>query len=227
MQQNNVMVLPKSIQRMEQNTDTPAKNFGWSAIEFNHLRQKLVEKNDMQCIEHIFKKHNTLALSNLRRKGCDQMQAEDIWSEILARLPNQLAAQNELGYFRINYGNLKALLDLMCEREWYRVCQRKERESGLDISEIELEDSTTDFSMTQQLVDALRLTREALCNRCAAILQRVTFEEERIVDIWEELKYASAGAANVHLTDCRSKFRKHFMQHYAYFLTDLNIKNNK
>lgn len=227
MQQNNVMVLPKSTLRMEQNIDAPAKNFGWSAMEFNHLRQRLVDKNDMQCVEHIFKKHNAQALANLKRKGCDLMQAEDIWSEILARLPNQLCAQNEFGSFRINYGNLKALLDLMCEREWYRVCQRNERESGLDISELELEDNSMDFSMTKQLVEALRLTREALCNRCAAILQRVSFEEERIVDIWEELKYASVGAANVHLTDCRSKFRKHFIQHYAYFLTDLNIKNNK
>jgi hypothetical protein len=227
MQQNNVMVLPKTIQRMEQNIDAPAKNFGWTANEFNLLRQKLVEQNDMQCIEHIFKKHNAQALANLRRKGCDLMQAEDIWSEILARLPNQLSAQNELGNFRIHYGNLKSLLDLMCEREWYRVCQRNERESGLDISEMELEGDTMDLSISQQLVEALRLTREALCNRCAAILQRVTFEEDRIVDIWEELKYASVGAANVHLTDCRSKFRKHFMHHYAYFLTDLNIKNNK
>lgn len=219
--------------------DLSTLNFKLTEQAFENLRQQTMQGNHA-LIEHIFTHHYKQALLYLKRKGCDAMEAEDVVSEVLARLPKELAARNEHGDFRIKYGNLQRLFDLMCERLWYKKHQRDARMIDSEMPEIGTEkDNLVQEMMNEQLALALLQTRQQLEPRGARLLKLIDFLYKRMVDVWDKkekepeetleefipFNFATLNAARVFLTDTRGKFKQLFIKHFAYLLKDYNIAN--
>lgn len=219
--------------------DLRVLNFKLTEQAFENLRQQMLQGNHA-LIEHIFIHHHKQALLYLKRKGCDAMEAEDVVSEVLARMPKELSARNEQGEYRLKYGNLQRLFDLMCERLWYKRYQRDVRMIDTEMPEIGTEkDNLVQEMMNEQLAVALLQTRQQLEPKGARLLKLIDFWYKRMVDVWDKkekepeetteefilFSFASLNAARVFLTDTRGKFKQIFIKHFAYLLRDYNIAN--
>ncbi|WP_169435068.1 RNA polymerase sigma factor [Neolewinella persica] len=137
------------------------KNFNLSEIEFNELRDKLVN-GDQHLFEHIFLQHFQKCMDYVIRED----KAEDDVAYD-ATMDAFLSFRMKLVQGKVNYGNLRFLLTRMARQHYYK---RAKKENTLDLDLIQHQVADEDFTNNADVMELLQRGWSTLGEKCKHLL---------------------------------------------------------
>lgn len=150
------------------------KNFGLSALEFEHLAQELQEGND-QLFEHVFLAHFKKCISYLMRQHkVSHADAYDATMQGLLKFRKRLCAG------KISYGNLEFLFTKMAQQ-----CLGNDKQKGIEQTELEeaLHLPNAHPLVNADTVQVMEKAWQQLEEGCSSVLKAFYYDGVALTDI--------------------------------------------
>ena len=178
----------------------PAKNFGLSPGEFQHLVDELRQDNPL-LFERIFLGHFEAGMTYLTKNdGASAEAAYDSMMEALIRFRALLVAG------KIHYGNLRYLLTRMARQEYFRRCRQEGRlqivNGEEELGELPQELPAAEFELLERAFAALDPD-------CRALLRNFYYNHRSLKEI-ADAEDRNSAAVRKQKSRCVTKLRHYF-----------------